>query len=82
MTLKMGAKLVSLPVWGPMAGFLWIVKKLAEHADRELYDPERLQAQLVDLQLSYELGEIDEDSYWDAEEALLERLQVARERDG
>jgi hypothetical protein len=72
--------LLTFPVLGPIKGVVWIAEKVAEQADRELYDEEAVRGQLMELELRYDLGEIGEEEYLAAEEALLERLKVIRER--
>ncbi len=71
--------LLTLPVMGPIKGVVWIAEKVAEQADRELYDEEAVRGQLMELELRYDLGEISEEEYLEAEEALLERLRIVRE---
>jgi hypothetical protein len=73
-------KLLTLPVAGPIQGVIWIAEKVAEQADRVLYDEEAVRGQLMELELRYDLGEISEEEYLAAEEALLARLKVIRER--
>jgi len=73
-------KLLTLPITGPIRGVVWIAEKVAEQAERELYDEEAVRGQLMELELRYDLGEISEQEYLAAEEALLERLRVIRER--
>lgn len=73
-------KLLTLPISGPIEGVVWIAKKVAEQADRELYDAEKVHGQLMELELNYDLGEINEEEYLATEEILLERLRIGRER--
>ncbi|MBU0703244.1 MAG: gas vesicle protein GvpG [Chloroflexi bacterium] len=73
-------KLLTLPVMGPIKGIVWIAEKVAEQADKELYDEDKVRGQFMELELRYDLGEISEEEYLAAEEALLERLRVIRER--
>jgi hypothetical protein len=72
--------LLTFPVLGPIKGIVWIAEKVSEQAEKELYDEDKLRGQLMELELHYDLGEIDEQEYLAAEEILLERLRVARER--
>jgi len=53
---------------------------VAEQAEKELYDEDKVRGQLMELEVRYDLGEISEEEYMAAEEALLERLRVIRER--
>ncbi len=72
--------LLTLPVMGPIKGVVWIAEKVAEQAEKELYDEDAVRGQLMELELRYDLGEISEEEYLAAEEALLARLKVIRER--
>ena len=72
--------LLTFPVLGPIKGVIWIAEKVAEQAEKELYDEDAVRGQLMELELRYDLGEISEEEYLEAEEALLERLRIIRER--
>ena len=71
--------LLTLPVSGPFRGVMWIVQKLAEQAEHTMYDEGAVRAQLLELELRYDLKEIDEDEYLAAEEELLAQLKAVRE---
>ncbi|MCJ7620595.1 MAG: gas vesicle protein GvpG [Anaerolineae bacterium] len=71
--------LLTFPVLGPVKGVMWVAEKLSEQAEKELYDKDKLRGYLMELELRYDLGEIEEEEYLAAEEILLERLKVARE---
>ena len=71
--------LLTLPVSGPFRGVMWIVQKLAEQAEHTMYDEGAVRAQLLELELRYDLKEIDEDEYLAAEEELLTQLKAVRE---
>lgn len=73
-------KLLTLPVTGPIQGVIWIAEKVAEQAEKELYDEDAVRGWLMELELRYGLGEISEEEYLEAEEALLERLRIIRKR--
>lgn len=72
--------LLTFPVLGPIKGVVWVAEKVAEQAEKELYDEDAVRGQLMELELRYDLGEIGEEEYLEAEETLLERLRVIRER--
>jgi len=72
--------LLTFPVMGPIKGVVWIAEKVAEQADMEMYDEDKVRGQLMELELRYDLEEISEEEYLAAEEALLEQLRVIRER--
>jgi len=72
--------LLAFPLMGPMKGMIWIAEKVAEQAEHELYDEDAVRGKLMELELRYDLGEITEEEYLEAEEALLERLRLNEER--
>jgi len=72
--------LLTFPVMGPIKGVVWIAEKVVEEADKKLYDEDAVRGQLMELELRYDLGEISEEEYLEAEDTLLERLRVIRER--
>ena len=61
-------------------GFVGIFKKIHEMAEDELYNEEKIQEQILTLQLLYDAGEIKKEDYEKKEAELLERLTAARER--
>jgi Gas vesicle protein G len=69
--------LVLLPV-APVRGVMWVAERVAEVADRELYDPASIRRQLEELSWAYESGAIDRERYEQAEADLLDRLAVSR----
>ena len=73
-------KLLALPVTGPANALVWVAEKLSEQADKELYDEDKVRSQLMELEFRNDLGEINEEEYAQAEQELLDRLKVIRER--
>jgi hypothetical protein len=65
-------------IMAPFRALLEMAEAISSAARRELEDPEYIQAKLLELQLLYELGEIEEAEYETGYQALSERLQVAR----
>ncbi len=57
----------------------WLAKKVTEEAERELLDEDRVRAQLLELQIRYDLGEVTEEEYDEQESVLVERLNAIRE---
>ena len=72
-------ELALLPL-APVRGTAWIAEQLAEEAERELYDENRIKRELLQLELDEEEGRIGERERHQKEGELLERLQIARER--
>lgn len=73
-------KILTFPVLGPIYGVNWIAEQIAEQADHELYDESAVRKKLMELEQSYDLGELSEEEYMECEEALLERLRTIDER--
>ena len=71
--------ILTLPL-APVRGVTWLAEQLAEEADRELYDENRILRELYDLELREQAGELTSQDRADREEDLLERLSIARER--
>lgn len=53
-------------------------EKVKEEVDKELYDLETIQQKLVQLQMMYELGEVDEKVFEEQEAVLLVRYEQAK----
>jgi len=70
---------LTLPVTGPIRGIMWIAQQAAEQAEREIYDPAVVHGQLQELEMRFDIGEISEEDYAEAEEVLLGRLRDIRE---
>ena len=65
----------------PIKGIVWIAEKVRDMALEELEDtPEKLQRELLDLQMAFETEEITEAEYQKKEKDILERLEVLKEK--
>ena len=64
----------------PIKGLTWIAEKIDEAAQKELSDEDNLMDKLMELQMRFELDEIDEDEYHKRESELLERMDAARKK--
>lgn len=78
--IRLLGQVVTLPVSGPLKGTRWITQQVADAAEAELYDEQRIMAELRDLARRYDNGELDEAEHDQLESALLERLAEARRR--
>ena len=65
----------------PFKGLLGIFKELQKYVDRELSDKEYWQRKLLELQLKYELGEIEEEEYKVQEKKIVEKIQAIQEEE-
>lgn len=78
------AKLLSLPVTAPTNALMSVLRAIRDEVDKEHQNPDSLRRQLVELQALLEAGEIDEATYDELEEDLLdalERLHLASAED-
>ena len=65
--------LVTLPL-APVRGVAWVTGQVAEEVERQMYDPARVRAELLRLELDRESGLIGEEEYERRSDELLERL--------
>ena len=72
-------KLLTAPLAAPLAGFRFVLEQVAEMADRELYDEDRIREELLELQLRLDEGDITEEEYAAQETDVIARLRAARE---
>ena len=70
--------ILTLPL-APVRGVAWVAEKVAEQAELELYDENRILRELVELEAARDRGELNEKQFDTAVDQLLERLQVGRE---
>jgi Gas vesicle protein G len=63
----------------PVRGAAWAAEKVAEQAQLELYDENRILRELGELEVAHDRGELSDERFDVAVEQLLERLQVGRE---
>jgi len=73
-------KLLTFPVSGPVTGTRWVLQTLLDEAERAYYDPAAIRQQMADLEAKHAAGLISEEELDRLEEALLERLMEARQR--
>jgi Gas vesicle protein G len=71
--------LLTLPL-APVRGVTWFVEQVAEEVDRQLYDEGSIRRELLQLELEYEDGNIDEAERLEREEELFDRLAIAQQR--
>ncbi len=71
--------LLTLPL-APVRSVAWVAEQVTEEAERQLYDEDRIRAEMLQLELDAEDGVIDEDERREREEELFDRLAVAQMR--
>ncbi len=72
--------ILTFPVTGPAKGLVWVIEKIQEQAENELFDEGKVRGQLAELELRFDLGEISEQEYEEAEAVLLDLMKVIRLR--
>ena len=70
---------LTLPL-APVRGLAWVAGQLQDEAEDQLYDEDRIRAQLLQLELDSEEGLIDEAERAEREDDLFQRLAVADAR--
>lgn len=65
--------LLTLPL-APVRGVAWVAEQVQTQAEREWYDPERINRQLRELESARESGEISERECAELQDGLVARL--------
>jgi hypothetical protein len=65
----------------PAKGLLGVFKAIYEQAYEEMYDPSKVQEQLMALQMQFEMDEITQEEYEARESELLDRLDQIYEQE-
>lgn len=71
-------KLLMLPVSGPLSSATWAMRTVLEEAERQYYDETAIRRDMLALEELYRAGKLDEASFENAADALLQRLMEAR----
>ena len=72
-------KLLTFPVSVPLAGAKWILQTLLDEAERRYYDVGAIRAEMAEAERRHQRGEIDDETFDQWEEALIQRLLEARD---
>lgn len=72
--------LLSLPVASPARGLRFILEQIQDRVDAERLDDRRVEAELLDLNLRHDQGEMDEAEFTAREAELFEELNAIRAR--
>ena len=72
--------LLTLPL-APVRGVAWIAEQVMEELERELYDEDSIRREMLQLEMDFEDGLIDDDERQAREDELLERLAVSQAGD-
>lgn len=71
--------IITLPL-APVRAAVWVVEQVAEEADRRMFDETRIRGELLQVELDYDEGLIDDEERAAIEDELFARLAVARQR--
>lgn len=71
--------LLTLPI-APVRGTVWVADQVLRQAEREYYDPARIQRQLEEIDERRAAGDIDEEEAAELEDELVRRLLEAPSR--
>lgn len=69
-------------LFGPVKLLTWTANQILEMAENELYDTQAIQEALVRLNEDYDQALVSDQDFMATEDALMERLEVARARGG
>lgn len=70
--------LIAFPIAVPIKGFLFLLNEIRKMADRELNDEEFLQRKLIEVQVLYEIGDLDDLTYRTRWDEISGRLAMVR----
>lgn len=69
--------LLTFPL-APVRGVAWVTEKLAEQAELEMYDEQRILRELTELESARDEGLIDPEEFDRGVDELLARLEIGR----
>ncbi|MEW6623880.1 MAG: gas vesicle protein GvpG [Bacillota bacterium] len=64
----------------PLRGVINVAEKIRDQVDQELYSEDRIQMEIVELHLAFEMKQIDETDFIKKETELLQRLHEIKQR--
>ncbi|MBS3819575.1 gas vesicle protein GvpG [bacterium] len=63
----------------PVKGVAWLGEKVKDMAESEMMDKSKIQEELMEIQMKYEMGEMEEEVFQKKEAELLDRLETIRQ---
>lgn len=73
------SELLLLPFTAPVRGFGFFLERIRDEAEAALFDEGRAFAELIDLSMRHNVGQLSDGEFAEQETALLERLNTIRE---
>ncbi|WP_328923436.1 gas vesicle protein GvpG [Streptomyces sp. NBC_00190] len=70
--------LLTLPI-APVRGVVWVAQRVVDKAEEEYYDPAPVWRELAELEQRLVTGEIDQETFDQREDELLDRLSEIEE---
>jgi hypothetical protein len=74
-TVGLFSALLTLPL-APVRGVAWVTGQVADEVERQMYDPARVRAELLRLELDRDAGLIGKQEYERRADELLARLEA------
>ncbi len=71
--------LLTLPL-APVRGVAWVAEQVLDEVERQRFDEQAIRRELMQVELDFEDGKIDEDERKQLEEELFERLAIGQAR--
>jgi hypothetical protein len=71
--------LLTLPL-APVRGAVWVADQVAQEAERQLYDEDRIRAELLQLEFEAEEGGLTPEEVAAREDDLIQRLAMSQSR--
>jgi uncharacterized membrane protein len=68
--------ILTFPIVAPVKGTVWVIEQIRDKALEEMYDPDKLRADLIQLRIRYERGAISEEEYSQQSETIWEQLKL------
>ena len=72
------SELLLLPVTGPVRGLQFIAEQIKAQVDAEQLDESQVEAELTQLSVRHDLGEVSDEEYAEQETVLLKQLDAIR----
>jgi hypothetical protein len=76
--VRLLGKILTSPVTGPLDTALFVARRINDQVAEEYLDEGKVQADLLDLTMRYEHGELDDAAFEEQQEAILDHLNDIR----
>ncbi|TCL56795.1 gas vesicle protein GvpG [Hydrogenispora ethanolica] len=70
------------PFTAPVNGTIWAIQQIEKRAYAEMYDPDMLRAELLQLRISYERNMISQEEYDQKSQEIWDRLNLLTDEEG